>query len=402
MKRLLWPALVLLGACGPEPDLVLPLRVTTPLPPERPRRLAMVEAGSGSGGRRSLNEDPPLTPFERKSSLRFERRIGLLKEPELEKLLDLLMDRRRAIYKYWGLPGCGYPDPWMSWMAEGAFLQADHFSDLYPEYAQRRALKILEDRTTFLGELLFALHLIKPKLCPLSEALEGQLVRLAEDDESSLSWRAQALLGFSDRARFHRPLFRTLAAKGSEMAFDLLSLDSDPESIAFLKNLSRMTPGPEDPGWGNPFRAAEALERLAILDAPDWKRQVTELLKREMTVDSDDAWGWWADTVAEKQLPEEGLAYYRRYIESVRKKLSPSFRNLKEADAKLRGRSFLDQCIRGAMVPGTALNYDVALLGYATQGGELTVWEAKRLEYFGYLGDREARLQEILKPGFRW
>jgi hypothetical protein len=402
MKRLLWPALVLLGSCGPEPDLVLPLRVTTPLLPERPRRLAMVEAGSGSGGRRTLDEDPPRTPFERKSSLRFERRIGMLKEPEIEKLFDLLRDRRRSAYKYWGLSGCGNRDPWMWWMSEQSFLHADHFADLYPEYAQRRALQILRDRTTFLGDLLFALQLIKPRLFPLSEALEGELVRLAEDEEAGLSWSAQALLGFSDRAQFHRPLFRTLAANGSEMAFDLLSLDPDPESIAFLKDLSRTRPGPEDPRRGNPFRAAEALERLAILAAPDWKRQVTELLKREMTVDLDDAWGWWAETVAEKRLPEEGLAHYRRYIESIRKKLAPSFRNLKEADEKLHGRSFLDQCIRGAMVPGTSLNYDVALLGYATQGGELTVWEAKRLEYYGYVGDRESRLKEILEPGFRW
>jgi hypothetical protein len=139
------------------------------------------------------------------------------------------------------------------------------------------------------------------------------------------------LLQVQDTADSSQPISRFAIGLTQKLCYFANStgcLESDPESIAFLKNLSRATPVPEDPLRWIPSRAAEMLERLAILDAPDWRRQITGLLKRELDFDSYNNWGCWAETVAEKRCPEELLAHSWKYIESIRKQLSPSWDQL--------------------------------------------------------------------------
>jgi len=401
MRRIFAAALLLMAACGPEPDLVLPLTTPLPGPPPRREKLAMMTFGSGARQTPRPPEDPQAAFWERIGTLKVERPKTRLKEDEIEGLFVLLMNRRHSTYRYDEGGRCGQPDPWLTWMISGVYLEAFHFADLYPEIARRHALAILQDQEAPVADVQFALELIRPGRDSIAGELEEELVRLVRQEERGLCWDAVSLLGFSEAARRHRPLFQSLCAEGSVIAFEMISLDPDAENMEFLRKLSVAPPPPDPHLHWVPFRAEEMRRKLETLASPDWKRELIEILTRDKVVDMVDTRGWWAEAVARQRLPEHALEYSRRYIEKVRKQLSASFRDPKAAERPEYGPSFMEQVLRRTRIENVDINFDAALVEYAYQGGELTVWEAKRLEYFGYLGDRETRLQEILEHGFR-
>jgi hypothetical protein len=389
--------LVFVLGCSPEPDLLLPLRAPIRIVAECPRPAVKVAVVTAPPSPRQ-DPAPPPGPLQRPSPLRFERRRSSLSEPEINRLFDAVLERRRSAYKYFGDSRCGQPEPWMSWMVSDGLLQGDLFSDLYPETAQRRALDLLRDEESYVFDLHFALLLIKPSLAPLSEELHAILLRLATHHDTLVQIFTLYLLGEGGAASRYRPLFRSLCLEGVEEAFDQLSLEPDPETTRFMEGLSRSSLGVGTWMQWVPFRAKLVLDRLALLDSPDWKSKIEAILLRPIKEREEDETVWWARSVAWARHPAPAIARNRRYIEMMRKKMAPSFRQSTPTDRP----SFAECCLRGGGIPGVDMNFDVELIGYAKDGGELQVWEAHRLEYFGYLGDREARLQEILKPGFRW
>jgi hypothetical protein len=399
MKRGFWSAILLLGACDSAPDLFLPLRAPTRIVQERPT--------TGSTGPpvplriwKLHPPEPPVSPLEWISPLQYERGRSRLSESDIEWVFRDLLKRRHASYDFGHQQTCGWRDVWLVESSSDATLEAWIFSDLYPEQLPRLALEVLRDQEAHVLDVFFVLLLLQRRDLNLTPDVEQELIRLTDYEQEWIANSALYILGTGVRASRHRGLLRTLCSKGVSLAFDLLSLQSDPESKEFLAALVKAELPREPRLQGIPFWAGEALKRMAILDSPHWRSRIELLLQME-----DDLTGRpeWAESIAFERMPHRILAVHQQRIDRVRAAMAETLSSIPAEEWMTNPRFFADYWRRsGIFIRELGREYDLTLIDFAMLGGRLNVWEARRLEHFGFLGDRETRLKELLKERRRW
>ena len=289
---------------------------------------------------------------------------------------------------------------WLVESSSDATLEAWIFSDLYPEQLPRLALEVLRDQEAHVLDVSFVLLLLQRRDLNLTPDVEQELIRLTDHEQEWIANSALYILGTGVRAWRHRGLLRTLCSKGVSLAFDLLSLQSDPESKEFLAALVKAELPREPRLQGIPFWAGEALKRMAILDSPHWPSRIELLLQIE-----DDLTGRaeWAESITSERMPHRILAVHQRRIDRVRAAMAETLSSIPGEEWMTNPRFFVDYWRRsGIVIRELGREYDLTLIDFAMLGGRLNVWKARRLEHFGFLGDRETRLKELLEERSRW
>jgi hypothetical protein len=274
--------------------------------------------------------------------------------------------------------GCVQGDPELYWEMKRYFLEARLFARAHPKIAQQFALRILEDGDAEEAELRFVVEFLRPLNRQLDRRVVEMIGELADHPDGLISSFAIAVLGSFNRAsEFRYPLW-SHCAKGRQAAFDMLSYDEHPDTRQFLEELKGRCP----------VLCDEALSRLKILRSPDWKARVEELLRFEHCREY-----YWAKGVASKRLPDVLRRALRRQLDECRKSYEP----------QLTDGEFAYRFVHAIDVPGTGEYFERLLTDFHALGGELTPIEAQRLHHFGFLGDPEERLLEILRRrGHRW
>jgi len=309
-------------------------------------------------------------------------KVHRLGDSEIELVFQELLRQRRTWYS---TEGCGTKDPWHPPLE---FL----LSRAYPKKTEQFALELLEDPESCVPDLHFALNFL-PRLSPKTSArMEAVLVGLVHHLDDYLPCRALETLSSLHGLARYRALFQEHCLRGCAETFEALAYEVDPATIRFLEDLEIREKG-QDPRFDSKrlsIQAHEALERIKILAAPNWKKQI-EFLLQERT----SGRVFWAEEVAARRAPELLRAYYQREVDADRKRLLPLL-------WRPGGESFVRRFLDSWELKEAGGDFNWNLYALADWGGELTPLEKLRLTRFGLLGDAEPRLIEILKPSIPW
>jgi len=176
--------------------------------------------------------------------------------------------------------------------------------------------------------------------------------------------------------------------EGRHEAFEALSTEVEPETIRFLNGLSKEAEQ-LDPRFDLKQLSRQcrnALDRIHILEKPDWKKIIASLLSTTQ--------GDWAEVIAARKAPELLRDHYRRLLEADRKRLEPLLRqSLGPEDSG----SFEYRFVHALPLKEVSGDFTFNLHALADYGGELTPREKQRLYHFGLLGGAEQRLLELLR-----
>jgi hypothetical protein len=139
------------------------------------------------------------------------------------------------------------------------------------------------------------------------------------------------------------------------------------------------------------FLAKEGLARLAILQSPDRDAKLDAILQSTYGESSRDSEGIHRQEWA---LREIEIAPTANTLDLLQKRLDSG-----SVAAKRFAESFgrtLDSTTRGFTHATGDEFYDQVLLAYQRLGGSLTEELQRRLIHFGYMGNPEERLQQML------
>ncbi len=366
MRRALWSAILLLGACTPEPDLVLPLKVPVKILPE------------------PLRQNPALFPKARQ-----------LSDADAEQLFKRILglhlawsDRRKGE----GVRDCGVHDSLLLEDWHSHLLEARLFARAYPDLAERLAVDLLEDADLEPELVRFLLQMLSAIANRNSPRLEDLLVDLSEGGGPWPAIDALQLLSAPRRISRHRRLFYEGCVRGDRISFDLLAATSDPEIVRFLESLNARNPGVGQSAQAISFLCGEALYRIRLLDSPDCERKVAELLRG----DPVSTW-YWALGIAEQRFPVLARRALQPRVEEMRKNYGLYLGRSDE-----EGGVTEDTFVLHPSPAGVVDQLEWMLVSYGKAGGEWTAAEARRLAAFGFIGDPEEALLSILRRRRLW
>ncbi len=351
-------ALLLLASCSPEdPDLVLPLKVPLKLQPE------------------TVRQDPRLIQRARQAS-----------DADAERMFDRIVE----LHLQWleeeskrGSRACGWHDPWLVEAWNSHLLESRLFARAFPELTVRLVLDRLDDADLERGSIKFLLETLQPVGAWANPRLEAILADWVESDRW-LSADALLLLSHPSRVKRHRRLFYDACARGDRLAFDLVP--NEPESIRFLESLIVSNPGQGDEAKAISFLCGDALYRFRLLESSELRRKIETLLKG-----NPDSMYYWALDTARARFPNLARAALYRKVVEARAGYA----------AHLEDPDYVEGFVSKPSVVAV-YNLEPLLVDYGRVGGEWTDLEAKRLLAFGFIGDPEEALINILRRRGLW
>jgi len=292
-------------------------------------------------------------------------------EEEAEGVFRKILQRHRDFQLMAEMFGvCGTSSGWFA--DESSYLKTDGrlFGGAFPDLAERLALEVLNDPEGPQPDRLYAWFILSVLAPWTNAALEDFLTEQVKtlpaerEEERNLAIVNLIRRRFDDRTL---ALCRAEARKGgNRAAIEVLTTVVDAEAIRLFQEMTRWDMNLPYPLEGMPITAERMLERIAILQSKDWDKLGKILM------------GWKSDKFFYLHVPWA--------LEAAERQAMPGLREILEK-----------RLLQIRKNPGTAdLDYDWLLVAWMNLGGALTAKEEHRLTFYGFLGDYERRLQEVL------
>lgn len=253
----------------------------------------------------------------------------------------------------------------------------------YPEETETFALKIADDPGAEDTDLQFAAKVLGMLATRGSRDSLAVLVRLAQGSNANVLPIALECVLSCDPEGTYQALYVGACRRRILEAFDSGPYwVDDPTNQAFQEILKQSLTKYDDD-----YYSRETLERLRILESPQRSALLEQLIEG---VPPGGVWtrGWsewrqlWALKVVRREPTLNTLVALRHRLDRMESQRS-------------RYASIADV---GPTHPGwpASRDYDEYLIAYMELGGQLNQPETERLTYFGYLGDANGRLRELL------
>jgi len=254
------------------------------------------------------------------------------------------------------------------------------FAHAFPDPAVRLAVGRLEDPAAPAHERVVALLVLLPLAPRGTPALEKVLLDIIAAGDEHLRPFAVGNLAARDPSGKHREIYRALCRKGDATSFDAVLRFLDAGTRPFLKELAAIPRGVPYPEGQAPPLAERALADLDLLESPDRVRRLEE---RILTFDDDLRIVDLSRTI--EHARQIGM---RNVKEILARRLAPTRAAFAGADpaAAASARTWEKEPL-----------YDEIMLLHAQEGGEPTPFELARLRHYGFAGNPEERLLELMK-----
>jgi hypothetical protein len=345
-----------------------PIRRTSPEPSPRPQEVLVV----GKEGTSSVLKSP-----------------GRLEAGEVPRILERLFAKHKSADK-------------------------DSYTAPIPRFAREKALSLREGRLLALAfpdtmapllnatltdpskdplDRYYAIQLLGVLAASGNRAAETFLDQAAHDRDTEISGLAVKQLYPMDQQGAYRTLYLDKCGAEDTYGFDALAYWADSGNAALMKRYMA-----EDRETSlRPVLAEKVVKCYGILFSNDWSMKLESILKNP---DADDfSLTPWAIQMAKRrsltsfqgalrERLQKGMTAARSQAQSLAKKM-PSL--------SMDESRFLDQYSATPMDHVISdVYHDDALIALAESGGELTIAEKRRLRTFGYAGDPNDRLVELM------
>lgn len=297
-----------------------------------------------------------------------------ISEEDAEWIFRKTLQRHRDLLS---TPGrCGFVSSWTSYEYTNYRTEGRLLARSYPALAERLSLEVLNDPESPASDRFYAwyvLGILAPRTSPsLEEFLEE---RAAYADFDNPFDQDSAITCLADRRLDERrlALFRAQARRGNRAALNILTEVEDPQAVALFREMTGWDEDLPYPLGGMSEYAEHMLKRIAILQSRDWEDRIARIITGPPPEDFYLDIHWALAVARRRNMP--GLRA------ALEKRLAPS-----------------REVVRPGPYPDSFRDgdYDHVLAAYASSGGALTSDEEKHLWEYGFRGDSEERLLQLL------
>ena len=270
------------------------------------------------------------------------------------------------------------------------FREARLFALVHPDAAEKLASDLAKDVSANDDERKFGFYMLKVLAGQGRSKAEQALYDVASGSNTRLTaWALQYLGEVDDKGRY-RSLYLKRCQEFVGTGFHAISYWNDNAAVAILRNLADGPPPKPSPRGESPLAAQVALDRISIIQAPDWEVRVTEILEKKAP-DSANLTPWALRIARIRSVP--GLR------DILRRRMDIAEQNGREPKGLFINHEFEKDFVTARFVGVmNEFHFDEMLLAYMELGGELNDLEKKRLRYAGYAVDPKERLAELMKP----
>jgi hypothetical protein len=281
-------------------------------------------------------------------------------EEEAEWVFKMILQWHRDLFLGPARMSCGTSDSWFSGESERYRTEGRLFAQAFPTLAERLALEVLNDPEAHSLDRSFAWFILGVLAPRTSATLEDFLTEQVNSISEEQSWERDVALSNLINRRFDErtlALCRAKARAGNQTAIDALTTVVDPEAIRLFQETN----------------AGEMLERITILQSKDWREKLWQLLMGRVS-GKHHLHIHWALEAAERQAMPELRSALEVRIQKLRKRGTPPQRRWGYDDP----------------------DHEFLLVAWVRLGGALEAREEEYLTHFGFFGNYEQRLQELL------